>query len=91
MAARSSRVKLAPAAQAATSAGSEAISADQSNRVMLADWPLRIGSMPITCWHELERKAAGRSGLASFCVETITAAAPLSSRMWRWSRSVLVT
>ena len=51
---------------------------------------MRSGSMPITAPHPVDRITAGISIRASFGVETITARAPLFSRMWVWSRSVLV-
>jgi hypothetical protein len=55
------------------------------------DWPMPvIGSMPITCSQLELRMAAGSRVLASLGVDTITARAPLSSRICWWSRSVLV-
>ena len=49
-------------------------------------WPARMSSMPMTCWHSDANSTAGSRVFASFWVETITARAPLSSRMCWWSR-----
>jgi hypothetical protein len=80
----------AAAAQAATSGGCAATSVFQSWNPTLPDWPPGRASIPTTCSQLLERIAAGSSGRASFWVETMTARAPLSSRICWWSRSVLV-
>jgi hypothetical protein len=44
-------------------------------------WPAGIDSIMIACSQAEVRTAAGRSDLASFWVDAITARAPLSSRM----------
>ena len=57
---------------------------------MLLVCPEGCASMAMTCSQPEVRCAAGRTVFISFWVETITALAPLSSRMCWWSRSVLV-
>jgi hypothetical protein len=81
MQAMSSRAKAAPAAQAATSGVSDATRVAHSWKVTAPDCAVRIGVMPMTCSQLLERRAAGSRGVASFWFDTITARAPLSSRI----------